>query len=87
MKLTQWQTVLFMMYYRPQGVTIREAMLNGGGNWVHKRIGEIEKMGVKVRRVDVRNEEGGWYRRYMLFDKEDERVKELIAKIKERRSA
>lgn len=74
--MTQHEKILRYMIAHPAGMTIQDGM-RLGINWPHKRVGELEQFGVGIRRIDeVRD--GVRFRRYMLADPEQQRVKELI---------
>lgn len=76
--MSQHERILRWMVEHPKsGITIREGFIKLNINWTHKRIGELEQMGVKIKRIDEARE-GVAYRRYVLEDPEQERVKALL---------
>lgn len=76
--MSQHEKILRWMVAHPKsGITIREGFIKLNINWTHKRIGELEQMGVKIKRIDEARE-GVAYRRYVLEDPEQERVKTLL---------
>ena len=75
--MTQHEKLLRYMVDHPHGVTIREAFIKLNINWVHKRIAELEEMGVKIVRLNV-SREGVAFRRYQLADPKQERIGELL---------
>lgn len=65
--MTQYEKILRYMLVNPKtGVTIRDG-LKLNINWLHKRIRELEEMGIEIRRVDENNE-GVRFRRYFLMN-------------------
>lgn len=76
--MSQHEKILRWLVEHPKGgITIREGFIKLNINWTHKRIGELEQMGVKIKRIDEARE-GVTYRRYVLEDPEQERVKALL---------
>lgn len=76
--MSQHEKILRWLVDHPKsGITIREGFIKLNINWTHKRIGELEQMGVKIKRIDEARE-GVAYRRYVLEDPEQERVKALL---------
>lgn len=76
--MSQHERILRWMVEHPKsGITIREGFIKLNINWTHKRIGELEQMGVKIKRIDEARE-GVAYRRYVLDDPEQDRVKALL---------
>lgn len=67
-----------LLKYKKAGITIREAQDLYKINWPHKRIGELEEMGIGIRRIDEHDEEGQRFRRYALLDPKQPRIKEVL---------
>lgn len=76
--MTQHEKILRWMVEHPKhGITIREGFIKLNINWTHKRISELEQMGVKIKRLDESREGTAW-RRYVLEDPDQQRVKDLF---------
>jgi hypothetical protein len=76
--MTQHEKVLRYLVTHPKsGLTIREGVTKLNINWTHKRIGELEQMGVKINRIDDERD-GVRFRRYVLKDPNQERIEELL---------
>ena len=75
--MTQHEKVLRYMLEHKNGITIRDGFIKLNINWTHKRIAELEEMGVKIKRL-TEAREGVAFRRYVLEDPEQERIKELL---------
>ena len=82
--MTQHEKILRYMIAHPKsGITIREGVMLGI-NWPHKRISEIEQMGVGIKRVDV-EEKDTRFRRYILMDPAQDTVEQFLKHEKEKR--
>ena len=75
--MNQHEKLLRWLVSHPKGITIREGFIKLNINWTHKRISELEEMGVKIKRLDE-SREGVSFRRYVLEDPKQERVIELL---------
>lgn len=77
--MNQHEKILRYMVEHPKtGITIRDGFIKLNINWTHKRIGELEEMGVKIKRLDE-SREGVSFRRYILTDPKQERVTALLS--------
>lgn len=77
--MTQHHKILKQLAENPKkGITVRDGY-RLGINWPHKRIRELEAMGVKIKRIDESPERGARFRRYILSDPDQNRVKELLS--------
>lgn len=75
--MTQHEKILrYMIEHPKEGVTVRDGV-KLGINWPHKRVGEFEQLGVRIKRIDVEENEKR-FRRYILMDPEQDRVTELL---------
>ena len=84
--MTQHEIVLREMIAHPKtGVTVRDG-LRLGINWIHKRVGELEQLGVKVKRIDA-EENGKRFRRYVLMDVQQDVVADLLSFYESRRAS
>jgi len=85
--MTQHEKILRYMVKHPKsGMTIRDGFIKLNINWVHKRIAELEEMGVKVKRLDE-SREGVAFRRYILQEPDQPRIAELLELFEGRRKA
>lgn len=76
--MNQHERILRYMVDHPKnGITIREGFIKLNVNWTHKRIGELEEMGVQIKRLDE-SREGVSFRRYVLKDPKQKRITELL---------
>lgn len=76
--MTQHEKILRYLVNHPQsGMTIRDGVIKLNINWTHKRVAELEQMGVRVRRI-TDERDGVRFRRYILNDPNQDRVRELL---------
>ena len=81
--MTQHEKILLYLVEHPStGITIRDGF-RLGINWPHKRIRELEEMGVQIKRIDDEND-GTRFRRYVLANKE--KAEELIESYERKRA-
>lgn len=82
--MTQHEKVLRLLVKRQHsGVTIRDGF-ELGVNWMHKRIRELEEMGVTIKRVDDEHN-GTRFRRYILA--EPDKAVEILERFEKKRGA
>lgn len=84
--MSQQEKLLRWMIEHPRGITIREGLIKLNINWTHKRIAELEEMGVKIKRLDE-SREGVSYRRYVLEDPKQERIETILKQWAKKRGA
>ena len=84
--MSQQEKLLRWLVEHPKGITIREGFIKLNINWTHKRIAELEEMGVKIKRLDE-SREGVSYRRYVLEDPKQERIGDLFKQWAKKRGA
>lgn len=75
--MTQCEKILRYMVNHPEGMTMRDGYLMYI-NSPHKRIGELEQMGIKILHIPDKTEHGARIVRYVLADKNQDRVKEKM---------
>lgn len=84
--MSQQEKLLRWMIEHPRGITIREGLIKLNINWTHKRIAELEEMGVKIKRLNE-SREGVSYRRYVLEDPKQERIETILKQWAKKRGA
>ena len=75
--MTQCEKVLRYLVKHPKGMTMRDGYLMYI-NSPHKRVSELEALGVKILHTPEKTEHGARIVRYVLADKDQDRVKELM---------
>ncbi len=75
MKTQHMKILQYMKDHPKKGITIRQAAAYA--NWPHKRISELQQMGVRIRKVDV-EENGERFRRYILEDPKQQIIREML---------
>lgn len=75
--MTQCEKILRYMVNHPEGMTMRDGYLLYI-NSPHKRVSELEQMGVRINRTRIHSPRGASIVLYKLADPKQDRIREIL---------